>query len=153
MTNVGSSVARVNRSLAAMKSTKDSTDTEKQANSKKPGEVTLHELDEHEAGEATTTDGGQEITLDDNSSNLQSNKPLANGGFQQRTTTVLPPVQQHKSIPTSGDKNFQQRWGKNIEEGISGILKKLDQLTSSQDTHGIVRRPITCFALRMHFPP
>lgn len=49
---------------------------------------------------------------------------------------VVPIAQLNRQLEESKETSSPKRWGKNIEESISGILKRLDQLAADREQHG-----------------
>lgn len=156
---------RLNRSEGAMKSAKedgyDSGGGGHPDHSIKRGVATLQELQDHvdephPDHQPNRNAGGDRLLLEDSSS-THSNPPdpyemLMNQQQQQQQQSHRTP-RQHQSHPKpphhlvpivhrrtprqqSKEPNSPKQWGKNIEDSISGILKRLDELAAGREISG-----------------
>ncbi len=161
-TSIRNKTGRLNRSLEAnMKSAKeDGYDSGGGGlQDHKRGAATLQELDVHHShGEEQPSQdrSGADRLLVEDSSSTHSNQPdpydmLITQQQQphrtprqhqshQKPPHHLVPIA-HRRTPRQQSKDTsdepRQHWGKNIEDSISGILKRLDQLAAGREAAGV----------------
>lgn len=56
--------------------------------------------------------------------------------MHQKPPHHVVPISHNRKVEESKETSSPKRWGKNIEESISGILKRLDQLAADHEQHG-----------------
>jgi hypothetical protein len=162
--NIRNRTSRLNRSSEAMKSAKenggyDSSGGGGPTNHIKRGTATVHELqDQHvvsmEESLLANNRCVEQLMLEDRSSSTQSNpvdpyemmiqqQPPPHRTPRQHQTLhqkpphhVVPITHTNRKLEESKETSSPKRWGKNIEESISGILKRLDQLAADHEQHG-----------------
>lgn len=159
-TNIRNRTSRLNRSSEAMKSAKenggyDSSGGGGPTNHIKRGTATVHELqDQHvvsmEESLLPNNRCVEQLMLEDSSSNpvdpyemmIQQQPPPHRTPRQHQTMHQKPPhhvvpiTHTNRKLEESKETSSPKRWGKNIEESISGILKRLDQLAADHEQHG-----------------
>lgn len=157
-TNIRNRTSKLNRSSEAMKSMKENGCDSSGGGPAhiKRGGATLHELEDHQqpVEEPPNLDNQtslvERLMLEDNSSTHSNPTDLYemtihHQPVQYRTPRQhqLHPKPPHHVVPIAQHKKHEQsreapkQWGKNIEESINGILKRLDQLTGDHDTNGM----------------
>lgn len=149
--------SRLNRSSDTMKSMKeDGYESSGQADQKRPVNNNVHELDDQVNHSTPHQDHPSmnhavvDRLLEDNSSNnpaladpfemmINQTQPLTHRTARQHQSHPKPP---HHLIPIAHRRTTNQpktedtsprQWTNNIEDSITGILKRLDQLAASRE--------------------
>ena len=125
---------KVNRSLtAAVKSGAKQVD-----DNSKIGRMNSHNSNNSSGGTGDAEPTVRQLMMEDSSSS-HSTAPL--DSFDVMDKVPLAPVkavhrsQRQQQPLDSNHQQQQQLWGKHIEEGIHGIMKRLDQLTIARENN------------------
>lgn len=156
--NIRNRTSRLNRSSEAMKSAKENGYDSSGGGPANPrrGGATLHELGDHQQSvedslnQANQANLVERLVLEDASS-THSNPPdlyemtIHQQPTQHRTPRQhqlhpkpphhVVPITHHKKQEQSKESTSPKQWGKNIEESINVILKRLDQLTGDHENN------------------
>jgi len=172
--NIRNRTSRLNRSSEAMKSAKengyDSSGGGGPTNHKR-GTATVHELEDHQHAsldesliQNNQSNRVEQLMLEDSSS-TQSNPvdpyemmiqqqppphrtPRQHQMMHQKPPHHVVPITHSRKLEESKETSSPKRWGKNIEESISGILKRLDQLAADHEQHGKLFLFVFCFVFQ-----
>jgi hypothetical protein len=164
-TNIRNRTSRLNRSSEAMKSAKENgyDSSEGGATNHKRGVggiAAVRELEAHQHApcvEESQIHNNQSNRIEqlmlEESSSTQSNSvdpydmmihqqpaphrtPRQHQMIHHKPPHHVVPIAHNRQLEESKETSSPKRWGKNIEESISGILKRLDQLAADREQHG-----------------